>query len=186
MDISPHHAQHCALCPVTPQQWPHWGQCSVQGVLGGEGPGPVFPCLCTGHLATNHSCPWMCWEFRMRRVVARLGTAEGGPGQAVTPSALLCSPVPKQDRTPPRETSASDVHLWPLRPAWGEETSMADGWVDAQEGLVESGSQMGQGNCGAGGGGRGIAVVRGQTVTLASDGWSLLKTLCPGVAHQSR
>ncbi|XP_070287096.1 coiled-coil domain-containing protein 187 [Myotis yumanensis] len=55
-------------------------------------------------------------------------------------------PVPKQDRTPPRETSASDVHLRPLRPAWGEETSMADGWVDAQEGLVESGSQMGQGD----------------------------------------
>lgn len=24
---------------------------------------------------------------------------------------------------------------------------MGDGWVDAQEGLVESGSQMGQGNC---------------------------------------
>lgn len=32
---------------------------------------------------------------------------------------------------------------------------MADGWVDAQEGLVESGSQMGQGNHGAGGGGEG-------------------------------
>lgn len=124
--------------------------------------------------------------------MARLGTAEGGAWAGSHPSALLCSPVPKQDGTPPRETSASDVHPWPLRPAWGEKTSMADGWVDTQEGLVESGGQMNQGNRGAGGGGRGIAVARGQAEdrqrTDSRSGRCRLvsaQDTVPGVAHQS-
>ncbi|KAK1333905.1 LOW QUALITY PROTEIN: hypothetical protein QTO34_004903 [Cnephaeus nilssonii] len=63
-----------------------------------------------------------------------------GPAQASS-----CSPTPLRPRSPsaPGPWRSPESPRVPP-PAWGEETSMADGWVDAQEGLVESGSQMGQ------------------------------------------
>ncbi|XP_014385145.1 PREDICTED: uncharacterized protein CCDC187 [Myotis brandtii] len=65
-----------------------------------------------------------------------------GPAQGSSRSPTPLRPCSPSSHGPWRSPESPGVPP----PAWGEETSMADGWVDAQEGLVESGSQMGQGD----------------------------------------
>ncbi|XP_023392233.1 nascent polypeptide-associated complex subunit alpha, muscle-specific form, partial [Pteropus vampyrus] len=52
----------------------------------------------------------------------------------------------QQDGTSPRAPSPADGHLQPPRPAWEEDTPSADGWPDAQGQLLESSSNMDQGD----------------------------------------